>query len=148
MLAKARDAQATAMRELRAQLDAATAAPHPAEAERDRWTGAALELMRLMEPGHYTGDDGTELRAALIAAVRRQLARVEAIGGRLGREEQEAAEQRRRAEAAETARESALKLAETTRQAKDSAETELRTARERIAELESELETERTDGGW
>jgi hypothetical protein len=99
-----RDAQARELRELRAQLDAATAAPHPAEAERDRWTGVALELMRLVEPGHYTGDAGAELRAALIAAVRRQLARVEAIGERLGREEQISAEQRQRAEAAETER--------------------------------------------
>lgn len=108
MLTKARDAQATELRALRAELtaarddrDAAISAPHPAEAELERWTGAALELIRLMEPGHYTGTDGTELRAALIAAVRRQLDRVEAIGQRLGREEQISAEQRRRAEMAE-----------------------------------------------
>lgn len=73
-----------------------------AEPELERWTIAGPALVRMMEPGLSLDHlEGEALRAAVIAAVRRQLDRVEAIGGRLGREGQISAEQRRRAEAAE-----------------------------------------------
>lgn len=111
MLTRARDAQAAELRVLRAERDAAegrSASAHAelatARGELERWTGAALELVRLMEPGATPAEEGTHLRAALAESVRRQLGRVSAIGDRLGREEQISAEQRRRAEAAELER--------------------------------------------
>jgi hypothetical protein len=110
-VARSRDVQARELRTLRAELSAARDGREEAmldaaatQTELDHWTGAALELIRQMEPGHCTGEDGAELRGALATAVRRQLDRVEAIGQRLGREEQISAAQRQRAEVAEAER--------------------------------------------
>lgn len=110
----------------------------PALAELERWNSAVPELVRTMEPGlSLERLEGTALRAALIAAVRRQLERVEAIGQRLGREEQTSAEQRRRAEAAEA-------LAATRLDRVRQLEAELMAEE---SELEATLEAEREDPG-